>query len=330
MSTAAQKIKVTALQTLFLMACGVLASAIFIPCALAQSTLRLIVPNPAGGLPDTVARIFAKQLTERLGRSVVVDNKPGANGVVAAQAIAAAPKDGSVMLLADATMFSVNPWLYKNLGYDYKRDFVPVSWAARAPLYLALHPKMGVNNFADWVALVKSKPGAFSYGSSGVGSIHHLTTEALKAALGLDIQHIPFKGTGQSVPALLGGQVDMLFSALPSLSGFVKSGQVRLVGNSASKRSTQEPQIPTIAEHVAGFDFAPIIGIFAASGTPTAMIDRISSEMATIAQTSETQLLLSAAGIESVGGSAAQFGRAVTDEIMRYGKAVATAGLKPE
>ncbi len=292
--------------------------------------IRLIVPNPAGGLPDTVGRIFAQKLSERLGQPVVIDNKPGANGVVAAQAIATAPKDGSTLLLTDATMFSINPWLYKNLNYDYKRDFVPVAFAVRAPLYLALHPKMGVSNFADWVALVKSKPNTFSYGSSGVGSIHHLTMESLKAALGLDIQHVPFKGTGQSVPALIGGQVDMLFSALPSLAGFVKTGQVRLVANSAIKRSTQEPQIPTIAETLAGFDSAPIIGLFAASGTPAAAVERMSAEMAAVAQMPDVLQQLNNNGIEAVGGNSLAFGRAVMDEITRNGKAVNVAGLKPE
>ncbi len=292
--------------------------------------IRLIVPNPAGGLPDTVGRIFAQRLSERLGQPVVIDNKPGANGVLAAQAIATAPKDGHTLILADATMFSINPWLYKNLGYDYKRDFAPVAFAARAPLYLALHPKMGVNSFSDWVALVKSKPNTFSYGSSGVGSIHHLTMESLKAALNLDIQHVPFKGTGQSVPALIGGQVDMLFSALPSLSGFVKTGQVRLVANNAIKRSAQEPQVPTVAETLAGFDFAPIIGLFAASGTPTSAIERISAEMAAVSQMPSVQEQLHTNGIEAVGGNHLAFGRAVLDEITRYGKAVNVAGLKPE
>lgn len=293
-------------------------------------SIKFIVPYSAGGLPDTVARIFAQRLADRLGQPVVVENKPGANGVVAAQAMAASPKDGYTFLVTDGSMFSINPSLYKTISYDYKRDFVPVSLAARAPLYLAVHPKIPVNNLRELIALAKSKPGILTYGSSGIGSTHHLSMEAMKAALTLDITHIPFKGTGQSVPALIGGQVDMLFSALPSLSGFVKAGQVRLVGSNAGKRSSQEPNVPTIAEVIPGFDFAPIIGVLASTGTPQAAIDRITAEMAFVAKQPETIQILSNAGIEAVGGSASDYGRAIADENERLGKAVQTAGIKQQ
>ena len=293
-------------------------------------SIKFIVPYSAGGLPDTVARIYAQRLGDRLGQPVVVDNKPGANGVVAAQAMAASPKDGYTFLVTDGSMFSINPSLYKTISYDYKRDFVPVSLAARAPLYLAVHPKTPANNLRELVALAKSKPGTLTYGSSGIGSTHHLSMEAFKSALSLDITHIPFKGTGQSVPALIGGQVDMLFSALPSLSGFVKSGQVRLIGNNAGKRSSQEPNVPTLSELIPGFDFAPIVGVLASTGTPQAAIDRISAEMAVVAKQAETIHILSNAGIEAVGGSASDYARAIADENERLGKAVQAAGIKQQ
>jgi tripartite-type tricarboxylate transporter receptor subunit TctC len=267
-------------------------------------SIKFIVPYSAGGLPDTVARIYAQRLGDRLGQPVVVDNKPGANGVVAAQAMAASPKDGYTFLVTDGSMFSINPSLYKTISYDYKRDFVPVSLAARAPLYLAVHPKIPANNLRELIALAKAKPGMLTYGSSGIGSTHHLSMEAFKAALSLDITHIPFKGTGQSVPALIGGQVDMLFSALPSLSGFVKAGQVRLIASNAGRRSSQEPNVPTLAEVIPGFDFAPIIGVLASTGTPQVAMDRITAEMTWVAKQAETIQILSNAGIEAVGGSA--------------------------
>lgn len=302
--------------------------------ALAQGypnrSIKFIVPYSAGGLPDTVARIYAQRLGERLGQPVVVDNKPGANGVVAAQAMASSPKDGYTFLVTDGSMFSINPALYKTISYDYKRDFVPVSLAARAPLYLAVHPKIPANNLRELIALAKSKPGMLTYGSSGIGSTHHLSMEAFKASLSLDITHIPFKGTGQSVPALIGGQVDMLFSALPSLSGFVKAGQVRLVGNNAGKRSSQEPNVPTLAEVIPGFDFAPIVGVLASTGTPQVAIDRISAEMTAVAKQPETIQILSNAGIEAIGGSAIEYGRAILDENERLGKAVYSAGIKQQ
>jgi tripartite-type tricarboxylate transporter receptor subunit TctC len=154
--------------------------------------------------------------------------------------------------------------------------------------------------------------------------------EAFKASLSLDITHIPFKGTGQSVPALIGGQVDMLFSALPSLSGFVKAGQVRLIGNNAGKRSSQEPNVPTLAEVIPGFDFAPIVGVLASTGTPQVAIDRISAEMTAVAKQPETIQILSNAGIEAIGGSASEYGRAIVDENERLGKAVYSAGIKQQ
>ncbi len=292
--------------------------------------IKFVVPYSAGGLPDTVARIFAQRLTEKLGQSVVVDNKPGANGVVAAQVLASSPKDGYTFLVTDGSMFSINPALYKNLGYDYKRDFMPVALAARAPLYLAVNAKVPANTLQEFIALVKSKPGALNYGSSGIGSTHHLTMEAMKASLGLNIAHVPFKGTGQSVPALIGGQVEVLFSALPSLSGFVKAGQVKLLATNAGHRSSQAPNVPAIAELIPGFDFAPIVGVLAATGTPVNIVERISFEIAAIAKTPEVITLLSNAGIDAIGSSPLEYNRAILGENERLAKAIAVAAIKTE
>ena len=323
-------------RTLLLAVAALTTTAAALPgVALAQAgypnkPIKFIVPYSAGGLPDTVARIFAQRLGERLGQSVVVDNKPGANGVVAAQVLASSPADGYTFLVTDGSMFSINPAIYKNLGYDYKRDFIPVSLAARAPLYLAVHPKTGVGTLQEFVALAKSKPGALNYGSSGIGSSHHLTMEAMKAALGIDVQHVPFKGSAQSVPALIGGQVDVAFSALPSLAGFVKANQVTLLATNASQRSSMAPNVPAIAELIPGFDFAVIVGVLAATGTPAAAIERISAEIEKIAKTPEVIQVLGNAGIDAVGGKPADYGRAILDENERLARAIKVAGIKPE
>jgi len=290
--------------------------------------LRFVVPYSAGGLPDTVARIFAQRVGERVGQSIVVDNKPGANGVVAAQALAAVPADGYTFLVTDGSMFSINPAIYKNLGYDYKRDFVPVSLAARAPLFLAVHPKTGVNTLQEFIALARARPGTLNYGSSGIGSSHHLTMEALKAALGLDVQHVPFKGSSQSVPALIGGQVDVAFSALPSLSGFVKTGKVKLLATNGAKRSPYEPDVPAIAEIVPGFDFAVVVGVLGARGTPAAAIERLSSEIEAVAHMPDTIQLLATSGVDAVGSRPAEYGRTVLEENERLAKAIVVAGIK--
>lgn len=290
--------------------------------------IRFVVPYSAGGLPDTVARIFAQRLGDRLGQSVVVDNKPGANGVVAAQTLASSPADGYTFLVTDGSMFSINPAIYKNLSYDYKRDFVPVSLAARAPLFLAVHPKVGVKTLKEFVALAKAKPNSLNYGSSGIGSSHHLTMEAMKAALGIDVQHVPFKGSSQSVPALIGGQVDVAFSALPSLAGFVKADKVQLLATNGAKRSPYEPNVPAISELVPGFDFAVVVGVLAAKGTPQSAIDRISSEIEAVAKMPDTIQVLANAGVESVGSKPAEYGRTILEENDRLAIAIKAAGIQ--
>lgn len=290
--------------------------------------IKFVVPYSAGGLPDTVARVFAQRLSDRLGQSVVVDNKPGANGVVAAQVLASSPKDGYTFLVTDGSMFSINPAIYKNLSYDYKRDLMPVSLAARAPLYLAVHPKVPVNTLQEFIAYAKARPGTLNYGSSGVGSTHHLSMEAMKVALNLDVMHVPFKGSGQSVPALIGGQVEVLFSALPSLSGFVKAGQVKLIGSNSAQRSAQAPNVPAIAEIIPGFDFAPIVGVLAATGTPANAIEKISAEIALIAKMPEVIQLLNNAGIEPIGAGPADYNKAVLAENDRLVAAIKAAGIK--
>lgn len=292
--------------------------------------IKFIVPYSAGGLPDTVARVIAQKLGDRLGQAVIVDNRPGANGVVAAVALTSAPADGYTFLVTDGSMFSINPRIYKNLSYDYKRDFMPVSLAARAPLFLAVNANVPVKTLQEFIDLAKAKPGMLNYGSSGIGSTHHLTMEAMKAALGINVQHIPFKGTGQSVPALIGGQVESLFSAMPSLSGFVKSGQVKLLATNGAQRSTQAPNVPSIAEIIPGFDFAVIIGVLAPTGTPTAIIERISNEIAKVAKMPEVIQTLNIAGTDPIGGSAAEYDKAVLSENARLAKAIVAAGIKAE
>ena len=292
--------------------------------------IRFIVPYSPGGLPDTVARIVARKLTERIGQSVVVENRPGANGVVAAQAVTSAAPDGHTLLLTDDSMMTVNPLIYKNLGYDRKKDFLPVALIATAPLFLAVHPSVPANNFAELVALIKSKPGEFAYGSSGVGSTHHLCTEAMKAALGLDLRHIPYKGTGQSVPAVVGNQVAMAFSAFPSLLGFMKSNQVKLLVVNTAKRSHFAPNVSALGEVIPGFDFAPNIGIFAPAKTPNAVVARISDEVAKLVKEADVVQTFTTAGIEGIGGGPAEYARVLEREAERDANAVRTAGLKAE
>jgi tripartite-type tricarboxylate transporter receptor subunit TctC len=274
--------------------------------------------------------VFALRIGERIGQGVVIENKPGGNGAVSAQALANSPNDGHTFLVTDGSMFSINPLIYKSLAYDLKRDFAPVSLLARSPLYLAVHPKVPVNTLQEFVQYVKARPDQLNYGSSGIGSSHHLTMEAIKAALNLDIRHVPFRGSGQSVPALIGGQVECLFSALPSLAGFAKTNQVKILGSNAGQRSSLMPQVPSISEIIPGFDFAVVIGVLASANAPAGAIARLSAEAAAVNKHPELLTTLGTAGIDAVGSSPADYAKAIQSENERLAKAVALAGLKPE
>jgi tripartite-type tricarboxylate transporter receptor subunit TctC len=224
-----------------------LAAATLIPCCFAlwpasaqapypSQAIRFVVPYAAGGVPDTVARFVGLRLQDRVGQTVVVENRPGGNGSVAAVAITAAPADGYTLLVTDSSMLS-HPLFFKQIAYSPEKDFVPVALLARAPLFLAIHSDLPITTLQEFIEYVKARPGQINYGSSGIGSSHHLTMEAVKAALHLDMTHVPYRGTGQSVPALLGGHVQALFSAYPSLKGAVESNRVRLIANNGAQRS---------------------------------------------------------------------------------------------
>jgi len=310
------------------------ASTISVPL-LAQSNypnkpIRLIVPYAAGGGGDTVARIISTPLGERLGQSVVVDNRPGANGVLAVQALTSAATDGYTLLLTDGSILSVNPLIYKSLKYDPKKDLVPVAQVARGPLFLAAHPKVAANSFAEFVALAHAKPGTLSYGTPGIGSTHHLCMESLKAALGVDIRHIPYKGAAQAIPALVSGEIDLTFAALPSLQGFVKSGQVKLIAVNSPARHSKAPNLPAIAESIPGFDFSSTMGIVAATGTPASAISRIAAEILQVAKAQSVLDAFQSVGLEVVALGTSDYGRAIQAEEERMSKAVQISKLQPE
>lgn len=323
-------------RTLAKIGLGLCISVLTATAAVAQSSyptkpIKFIVPYAPGGLPDTVARWVAQRLGERMGQSVVIDNRPGGNGVVAYQALLQSqPNDGHAFIVSDGSMLSITPQVNKAATYQVGKDILPVSLIARSPLFLVAHPKVGVKNFNEFVSLVKSKPGEFTYGSSGIGSTHHLTMEALKAALNLDVRHVPYRGSGQSTPALIGGQVEFSVAALPSMAGFVQGGQARLIASNAAARSPQAPDIPAIAEVVPGFDFAVVVGVLAASGTPQPAIDRISREIAEVVKMPDVIKQFQAAVVEPVGAGPAEYARVIAQENEAMLKAGKAASLKAE
>src|SRR5262249_38359179 len=211
--------------------------------------IKLIVPFSAGGLPDTIARIIAPSLQTKLKETVIVERRPVSGGMVAATALLAAPADGYQFLITDLSFLSTDPLIYKQLTYN-PEDFVTVAQVGVAPLYLAVHPSVPAKSMDEFVSYVRSNPDKLNYGSSRVGSLHHFSMEAVKAHYKLDMTHVAFRGTGQSVPALLGGHVQALFSAYPSLGGAAQAKEVTILAGNGAKRSPQLPDVPALAEFI--------------------------------------------------------------------------------
>lgn len=292
-----------------------------------SQAVRIIVPNPAGGLPDTVSRIVGRRLQERIQQSVVIENRPGANGRVAVGALLNGDADGYHLLVSDGSIVSINPLLYASLSYDPK-DLEPIAMLARAPLFLAVHAKMPVANMHEFIVYARARPGQLNYGSSGVGSTHHLSMEAMMSSLKLSMIHVPFKGTGESVPALVGGHIDVLFSAYPSLSGAADGNEVKLLATNGAQRSSQAPDLPSISEFVQGFDFAPVIGIFGRAGMPGDVVQKIAAEA--LAAVSEPDLVrqLATVGVEAAGAGPEGFAAVLQAETGRVAETVRLAGIK--
>jgi tripartite-type tricarboxylate transporter receptor subunit TctC len=292
--------------------------------------VHFIVGYSPGGLPDTVARIVAQKLGERWKYQVIVENKPGANSNIAADFVAKSTGDGYTLLVTDNSTTAINPFLYSKMPFDAEKDLIPVVMVARAPLFLAVHSSVPANNLQELIALVKSKPGEFTYGSSGIGSTHHLCMEFLKSSLGLEITHVPYKGTGQSVPALVAGQVPMVFSAFPSLSAYAKDGRVKLLAANSLKRSTFAQNIPTISETVPGFDFAPTIGIFAPRGTPKELVNKISADAREVVKLADTVTRMVNLGIDAEGTTPEEYAASLKADAERYSRAVKLSGAKAD
>ena len=293
-------------------------------------TVTLVVPYAPGGLPDTIARVVGQRLAEKWGQPVVVENRPGSNGVVAAVYMKTKAPDGYTLMVTDLATFSINPFLYKTLPYE-DRDFTFVSLTARAPLFLALNPSIPAQTFPEFVALAKKEPGKYSYGSSGVGSIMQLVMESVKSSLAIDVLHVPYKGTGQSVPAAVANQVSLVISAYPSLQGFAKDGRLRLIAVTTAERSPLAPDVSSIAEsEIAGFDLAPWIGLTGPAGVPPQVVAKIAGDVGEVVREPAMREKLQVLGIDPNGGGPREFAQALAVDRARVEKIVKQAGIQPE
>lgn len=292
--------------------------------------VKMVVPYAPGGLPDTMSRVIGHRVGEALGQQFVIENRPGAGGIAGCEAVAKAAPDGYTLLIADVGQLAINPALYAKLSYDPVRDFTPVSLAGIAPIFLAVHASVPVNSLAELIKAAKANPGKFTYGSSGTGSIHHLNIEALKSGVGIDLVHVPYKGAGQSIPALVAGQVTMVPAALPALTAHIKAGKVKLLAVNTLKRSAQAPDVPTVAEvtGLADYHYPAEIGVLATAGTPKAIVDRLSAEIAKAVRHPDTVQRFTNLGIEIVGGTPEEYAAIIRSGLEKYAKVVKAANVK--
>lgn len=294
--------------------------------------IKIVVPYAAGGSPDIVARFVAQALTGAIAQPVVVENLPGSSGIAAIEQVKKAAPDGYTLIVLDAAHWAVNRFTKKQLPYNLERELTPVSVLSSSSLFLSVHESFPATNLAQLVTAVKAKPGFYTYGSSGVGSLHHLTMEAFKAGLGLDILHVPYKGTGQSVPALAGGQVSMAVAAYNSVGPFEKAGRVRVLAANTRVRAGILPQYPPMGDAgLRDFHFPGENALFAPAGTPKPVIDKLVAELQRVLRQPEMVARLNGAGVEPPAViTPAALQETIQRDIPRYEAAVKAARVEPE
>jgi len=303
--------------------------------ALAQSyyptrPVRMVVGFPPGGGTDVVARIIAPGLPENLGQPVVIENRPGATGTVAAAMVAKSPADGYTLMMGHVSVNAIAPSLFPNLQYDVFKDFAPVTLAASVPHFVVVHPSLPVNSIRELVAYSKERPGKLSFPSAGNGSTPHLAGEIFKSMAGVNLVHVPYKGSGQSMADLLAGQHQVAFDTAPASAGYVRSGRMRVLGVSSAKRVPEYPDVPTVAEAgVPGYEVITWYGVFAPGGTPPAIVNRLHVEIAKAMEAPAAHARLAEAGADgTVTRSPDEFAAIVRADTARYAKIIKDAGLK--
>jgi tripartite-type tricarboxylate transporter receptor subunit TctC len=292
--------------------------------------VRLIAPFPPAGSTDILAREIAQRLTEALGQPVVVENRPGAGGSIGSTEAARAAPDGYTLLMGHIGTLAVNPSLYPNLAYDPRASFAPVALVARVPNVLVVNPGVAAATVRELVSLAKAKPGALRYASGGNGSAAHLAMEYFKLRAGVDILHVPYRGTAPAVTDVLAGQVEMTMTGVPAVQQQVKAGKLRALGVSTRVPIAAMPGVPPIADTVPDFEAVQWYGVVAPAGTPAAIVERLNTEINRALATSQLKARLDVEGAEGAPMPAAAFGAIIAEEIARWKPVVEQAKMRPE
>ncbi|MEO8009221.1 MAG: tripartite tricarboxylate transporter substrate binding protein [Betaproteobacteria bacterium] len=292
--------------------------------------IRIVVPYPPGGFNDTLARTLGQKLTEKWGQPVIVDNRPGGGTTIGTNLAAKSAPDGYTLLIVSFA-FAANPALYASLPYDSVKDFVPVALAAGTPNLLVVNPGLPVKSIKELIVLARSKPGKLNYASAGNGSSNHLSMELFKNLAAVDIVHVPYKGSAPAVTDLIGGQVDLRFDNVPNVLQQVKAGKLRAIAVSSKDRPTFVKDLPTVAESgVPGFDVAVWFGVVARIGTPQFVIAKLNAEINAILKIAEVRQAFSSQGVETLGGTPAEFSIFLRAQMSKWAKIVDATGTRPE
>jgi tripartite-type tricarboxylate transporter receptor subunit TctC len=293
--------------------------------------ITLVVPFPPGGSATIIARIIADKLADALGQQIVVDNRGGAGGSIAARQVAKSAPDGSTILLAFTGTLAISPAIFPNVGYDPRKDFAAIGLVGMAPSVLAVHPALGVQSVADLIKVAKASPGKIQFGSPGMGTTNHLAGELFASMAEVKLAHIPYKGTGPAITDLLGGHIAMMFAPIPAAHGNVSAGQLRALGVTSLKRSSLLPDVPTVAEAaLPGFEVAQRSALLTPAGTPRAVIERLNKELNAVLATDEVRKRLALEGGEPIPGPPEAYAADIEREEARWSKLVTTIGLKGE
>ena len=293
--------------------------------------VRIVVPQAPGAQSDLFTRLLGQKLGESLGQPVISDPRPGAGGAIGAEVAARAAPDGYTLLMGTNSTHSSNPALYAKLPYDPVKDFAPITLTVATPYVLTTHPSLPVTTLKQLIAFAKARPGQLNYGSAGNGSTHQLCGELLKSMAGLDIVHVPYKGGPPSTAANLAGEVSMHFSSVSALQTHIKSGRLKALGVTNTRRSDQLPDVPTMAEAgLPGFQMLSWFGLLAPAGTSKAIVGRLNAETIKAMNTSDIKSAVAAQGSEIMTGTPEQFADYIKSEIARLGKIAKTAGIKAE
>lgn len=295
------------------------------PAALAQSSkpIRLVVPFPAGGATDLFARTLSQKMGERLGTSIVIDNKPGAGGSLGSDMAAKATADGQTLLFTTTSTHSIGPAIGAKLPYDTVRDFTPIAHVGNAPSIMLVPNSSPAKTVKEWIEYAKRNPGKLNYASSGNGTIVQLTAELFKAQAGVFVTHIPYKGTGLAIPDLVAGQLDVLFDSLPTGMPHVRDGRLRALAVTTLKRTPLAPDLPPVADTLPGFESNTWFGLYGPKGLPAEVVNRVNTAANQALSDPEVRAKLTTLGIEAVTSTPAQFAKMVADDQAKWKRIIA-------